>query len=294
MNTKQLHCFLRVADKLNFTKAAEELYLSTPTVTHHIQSLEAELNTKLFVRNKKMVRLTEAGMVFCKDAEEIMMKCDLAKKHAEKIAAKNVSTVRIGCSSNAELGFLRGRMAEFRREHPGIQPSIVVTNYMQLIRMLGDKQLDMVFGTRDMMKGFSGYTFKVIKKMVTCAVVSEENPLWKQEMLCFEDFANDSLIVLHPKMIPFKYGNEVGEQIQRHAEKHLDIFCENDQVGIAMALAGYGVAILPEFCIPQELMHSNVKNLKLCENEEMEYGVLYQTKDKDGSMKKFMAVIDVR
>ena len=64
MNSQQLQCFLCVADKLNFTKASEELYLSTPTVTHHIKNLEEELNTLLFIRTSRMVKLTEAGTMF--------------------------------------------------------------------------------------------------------------------------------------------------------------------------------------------------------------------------------------
>lgn len=103
MNTQQLQCFISVADKLNFTKAAEELYLSPPTVTHHIQTLEAELNTKLFIRTSKMVRLTEAGSFFYGDAKEILMKIDISKKRAEKAATRNISFLRIGCTSNAEL-----------------------------------------------------------------------------------------------------------------------------------------------------------------------------------------------
>ena len=47
MTTQQLECFIRVADKLNFTKAAQEMFLTTPTVTHHIKSLEEELGAAL-------------------------------------------------------------------------------------------------------------------------------------------------------------------------------------------------------------------------------------------------------
>ena len=47
MTTQQLECFIRVADKLNFTKAAQEMFLTTPTVTHHIKSLEEELGAHL-------------------------------------------------------------------------------------------------------------------------------------------------------------------------------------------------------------------------------------------------------
>ena len=49
MNKQQLQCFACVAEYLNFTKVSEELFLTVSTVTHHIQSLESELNTKLFI-----------------------------------------------------------------------------------------------------------------------------------------------------------------------------------------------------------------------------------------------------
>ena len=64
MNTQQLQCFVTVADKLSFTRAAQELYFSVPSVTHHIRQLEAELKTQLFIRNQKIVKLTEAGITF--------------------------------------------------------------------------------------------------------------------------------------------------------------------------------------------------------------------------------------
>lgn len=72
MNTQQLRCFVCVAEYLNFTKAANELYLTVPTVTHHVQSLEEELGTKLFERTSRMVRLTESGKAFYIDAAEIL------------------------------------------------------------------------------------------------------------------------------------------------------------------------------------------------------------------------------
>ena len=52
MNDTELRCFVAVADTLSFTKAAERLYFSVPTVTHHIQMLERELATELFVRTQ--------------------------------------------------------------------------------------------------------------------------------------------------------------------------------------------------------------------------------------------------
>ena len=61
MNLQQLQCFIHVAERLNFSKAAESLYLSVPTVTHHIKSLEEEVKTQLFYRSSRVVKLTANG-----------------------------------------------------------------------------------------------------------------------------------------------------------------------------------------------------------------------------------------
>ena len=61
MNTFQLHCFLTVAEHLNFARAAQQLNVTQPAVTHQIRTLEAELNVKLFRRTTRTVNLTPAG-----------------------------------------------------------------------------------------------------------------------------------------------------------------------------------------------------------------------------------------
>ena len=61
MNLKQLEAFIKVSDSKSFSKAAQELYLTQPTVSAHIQTLEKELKVRLFVRNTKTVKLSEDG-----------------------------------------------------------------------------------------------------------------------------------------------------------------------------------------------------------------------------------------
>ena len=67
MNRMQIKCFVALAQSQNFTKAAEQLYISQPGLSHQIVSLERELNTQLFVRNQKMVRLTPAAKLLAKE-----------------------------------------------------------------------------------------------------------------------------------------------------------------------------------------------------------------------------------
>lgn len=61
MNLKQLEAFVQVAEGGSFSKAARELYLTQPTISAHISSLEKELNVRLFVRNTKEVSLSDNG-----------------------------------------------------------------------------------------------------------------------------------------------------------------------------------------------------------------------------------------
>lgn len=71
MNERQISCFLSVARHLSFSKASRELFISQPAISHHIQMLEKELDTRLFLRSTIAVELTPAGQVFLKEAEKL-------------------------------------------------------------------------------------------------------------------------------------------------------------------------------------------------------------------------------
>lgn len=278
MNSQQLQCFVCVADKLNFTKAAEELYISTPTVTHHIKNLEKELNTILFIRTSRMVKLTDAGSMFYSDAKEILSKINVAEKKVQKITAQNISFIRIGCTSNAELVHLENILHKLRDKYSQIIPQIIVNDYFSLKNLFNNGQLDMVLATKEMIKDMQDCSFKKIKEVTNYAVVSENSFLDKEQLL-FEDLEKECLIILHPKFIPFQYGNKLQEKITLHSQSHLNIMCENDQAGILLAKCGYGAAILPGFCIPARA--GDLRILPLASEEyKMDYGIAYHKSSK--------------
>ena len=66
MNLKQLEAFVQVAEGGSFSKAAKQLFLTQPTISAHISSLEKELNARFFVRNTKEVKLSDDGSIFRK------------------------------------------------------------------------------------------------------------------------------------------------------------------------------------------------------------------------------------
>ena len=72
MTTSQLECFISLAGTLNYMKTAEQLGLTQPAVSKQIQTLETELNCKLFNRTTRSVTLTKAGSAFLADANTII------------------------------------------------------------------------------------------------------------------------------------------------------------------------------------------------------------------------------
>lgn len=72
MNTIQLECFVTAAEHLSFSKASQVLKITQPAVSHQIQSLEEELDVKLFDRTGRNVSLTPEGFLFLADARLIL------------------------------------------------------------------------------------------------------------------------------------------------------------------------------------------------------------------------------
>lgn len=289
MNTQQLECFVCVADKLNFTRAAEELFLSTPTVTHHIKSLEEELGAKLFYRNSKIVKLTEIGYLFYNDAKEILGRIDVSQKKISNTIKQDISFIRIGCSSFAELDRLHDILKIMREEFPNTYPQIYLEDYFKLKTMFEDRHIDVLFATREMVKGVN-CLFKKLKEISSFAIFSEDLPLSSKKELSFEDLRSTCLITMNPKFIPFQRGNSLQEEMLIHSQDRFNLVCENEQTSIVLAKAGYGVAILPEHVIPEV---EGVAIRPIQGQSKIEYGIVYHKKIKEVYIRHFIDKFEI-
>src|SRR6201987_6007806 len=95
MELRQLRYFVAVAEELHFGRAAQRVHISGPALSQQILALERELGADLFVRDRRSVRLSEAGRSLLSDARTILSLADDAKQRLQRAAA--VSTpVRLG------------------------------------------------------------------------------------------------------------------------------------------------------------------------------------------------------
>ncbi|OYY97992.1 MAG: LysR family transcriptional regulator, partial [Polaromonas sp. 28-63-22] len=138
---RQLRVFSEVARHLSFSKAAQALHLTPPAVTMQIKELEGHVGMPLFERKGRQVTLTTTGEYMLVYARRMLSTLKDAEDAAARLQRLEVGTLTIGMVSTAKY-FLPRMLAEFRREHGGIDVKLAVGNREQLVRMLQSNELD--------------------------------------------------------------------------------------------------------------------------------------------------------
>ena len=134
MNTVQLECFVSVAEHLNFSKASKVLKITQPAVSHQIQTLEEELEVKLFHRTSKSVSLTQEGILFLADAQ-LILKTALSAK--ERLGMReHFIPFELGCHNHMELNLLPPILKQLMQEFPLLRPSIRLVPFPSLISLV--------------------------------------------------------------------------------------------------------------------------------------------------------------
>ena len=157
MNLKQLEAFVRVAETKSFSTAAKMLFLTQPTVSAHISSLERELNTCLLVRNTKGVALSEAGKELYAYAEQML---ELEQKIRERFGLtgrQSGSVLRIAASTIPAQYLLPDIMARFRKEYPEEQLKLFETDSSGVVDMILSHKADVGFTGTVLEKGSCTY-----------------------------------------------------------------------------------------------------------------------------------------
>lgn len=121
MDIRLLRYFLTVAKEQNFTKAAEQLNITQPTLSRQLSALEEELGTSLFIRENRNITLTEAGILLKRRALEII---DLEEKMIDEIKASEElieGTISIGCGEFAAVETLAEICKIYKEKYPMVQ-----------------------------------------------------------------------------------------------------------------------------------------------------------------------------
>ncbi|WP_077532976.1 LysR family transcriptional regulator [Massiliimalia massiliensis] len=128
MELRVLNYFLAVAREENFTKAAQQLHVTQPTLSRQIADLEQELGVKLFVRSNHNIILTEDGMILKRRAQEILSLADKTKRDFMQKEEALSGSISIGSGEFRSTEYLAKIIAEFRKKYPNVKYEIYSGN----------------------------------------------------------------------------------------------------------------------------------------------------------------------
>ena len=137
--------FLAVAEELHFRRAAEKLFISQPGLSTQIKQMEENMGVRLFVRDKKKVKLTPAGEYLKNEVEFLLNYSKQIKNQARRIGDGELGELRIGFLGSAMQNVIPDLLLKLQKEYPSIHTSLEeLSNKAQLNGLLKE-QLDLGF-----------------------------------------------------------------------------------------------------------------------------------------------------
>lgn len=195
MNSRQLEYFLAVARELNFTRAAESMYVSQTAVTQQIKALEANLGVSLFERTKKKVELTPAGKVFQTEARRILARIDTAVERTRQASSGFIGTLDIGFSVGIGNTGIADSIQAFNQKYPNIVMNFRSQSPSELMKSLKSGELDLVMMPMFDEKYFHDVRYKKVAWDNLIAVFPSSHILAQKQYVTRKDMKDEKLIL---------------------------------------------------------------------------------------------------
>lgn len=248
MTLRQLEYFIAVAEQLNFTKAAEKMYVSQTTITQQIKALETELRTTLFFRTSHHVSITPAGRAFLAEARAILERT--------AIAVERATLASTGIWGNLEIGYIKGYersglslwLHDFHEKFPNVSISCHRGNPEELQQELLERKYDLAF-TLDFQgpHGDASGSHRLLKeKIQTCPLfvaMHPSHPLAGHRRLEICQLTGQDMLLMGSGLPEKQLWGELSGAFSPQSAK----VCGDVESILLMVAADMGIAVLPDY-----------------------------------------------
>lgn len=259
MNLQHLKTFLYVLKNLNYTRAAEELFLTQSAVSQQIRQLEQELGLKLFEQIGKKIYPTDAGRILESEATRVLTHVDRAREVMEEISGLQKGRIRIGASTTPGVYILPQILAAFRSAYPAVTTSLIIDNTRSIETHILSNALDLAFVGRGVTR--EELIVKPYLEDHLIPIAPVKHPLCSEHELLPGRLSKEPFIVREP-------GSATREAVESWARKHrikLNVAYEFDSPeAVKMAvISGLGVSVLSAYAVAWELRTKRVAMLNV-------------------------------
>ncbi len=245
MELRHLTYFVAVADRLNFSRAAEALHIAQPAISQQVRALEQELGISLFDRVGKRVTLTEAGRALLPHARQILSAVEAARNEIRERGSLKRGTVSLGAPPTVSAHALPTKITSFEQKHPGLDVMLREAGTETLVALVEQGQLDMAIVSTDVLPSSIESTPFLEETYVLA--VGAKHRLCKHKAINITELAEESFI-----MFPQGYKlREVTMIVCRTAgfEPKVALDGGGMQSALQFVAAGLGVALVPELAL---------------------------------------------
>lgn len=184
---QQLRILKAIATEKNFTKAAEVVYLSQPSLSKQIKILEKNLDITLINREKNKISLTENGKVFLKYSERILALCEESCRALIDLKNGDRGSLTVGASQTIGIYLMPRILALFAQNYPQINLKVQINSTSIIVKNL-------------------------LKKEIDIALVGGEIPNKLKKNLIIEDFVKDEINLIISTAHPFAKKNKINKE----------------------------------------------------------------------------------
>ena len=203
MNNLQVKYFLATARCLNFTDAAEQLHISQPALSQQISAIEQELNMQLFVRAKRKVFLTPAGVVLLNELPKYETLYEDIIDRAKAAHEGKTGLLRIGFLEGQCIpGTVLEKYLAFKKEYPNVAVEEKCDSFGALRNQLSEGTLDMVYTTSFDVEHHPAWVSVPVAEDYPMAYISKYNPLAKEKITRLEQLRNEVFLFLRDQESP--------------------------------------------------------------------------------------------
>ncbi|WP_020225548.1 LysR family transcriptional regulator [Holdemania massiliensis] len=201
MKVDRLDCFVQVAKTLNFSKSAEVLHLSQPSISRIIHLLEQELGFDLFERNRNQVVLTKAGEIFYSHARQLLCEYQAAVEEARKASQAGLS-LKVGVIGFAEARLMKA-LEQLTRDEASVRLEMIPVDFVSELNQVETGEIDCcMMWPQDVNLERLEYLEMFCGE--TQAYLHVHHPLAKRESVTFDELASMPQI-LFARRNPLRY-----------------------------------------------------------------------------------------
>jgi DNA-binding transcriptional LysR family regulator len=245
MELRHLRYFLAAAEELNFRRAAVRLRIAQPALSVQMHQLETEIKTKLFTRDGRGIKLTDAGKVFLEQVRRILSDVNRGVSLAQYAANGDIGHIVVGHNGPAELLAFPTIVPAFHAKWPNIHLSFENFRTPQQIERLRRGELDLGFVWLPIPPG----EFDVIELMSVPVgvVLPQGHRLTKAEFISVADLSGEPLILFSRGRDPDSF-HQI-EELFVKSGAHLNVTYEFDLLlsVINFVAMGIGISLLPDY-----------------------------------------------